>query len=185
MKLTSREFNLGFLTLVMVVLGGTYWWAMPKIVEWKKIAQDQATLNRRRASAERRLGRQDEVNERLDAFRAQLPRYPMGQDVAPEFSSKLNQTANSHNVTLLRRNTEQEKSAGDLYELAISCTWEAGLDSIVRFLYALQSQGAMLDIRQVTIQPGRTVDELKGSFTVDYAFSRSEAGLDSVKVEQR
>ncbi len=76
---------------------------------------------------------------------------------------------------LTRTNSEKEENIGDLYEAAIECNWEGGLEPLVRLLYAIQVQGATVDMRQLTITPGKAKNQLKGSFKVYFAFTRSEA----------
>ena len=56
----------------------------------------------------------------------------------------------------------------------------------MNFLYAQQSQGAVSDVRQLSVQPvaGRDVPagQLKGTFTIDYAYRR-EAGVPETQPE--
>ena len=50
----------------------------------------------------------------------------------------------------------------------------------MNFLYAQQSQGAVSDVRQLSVQPvaGRDVPAgfLKGTFTIDFAYRREAGG---------
>jgi hypothetical protein len=70
-----------------------------------------------------------------------------------------------------------------LFETAITCDWEGDLPALVNFLYAQQSQGAVSDVRQLSVQPvgGRDVPagHLKGNFTIDYAYRRDAGGAES------
>ncbi|OGV47473.1 MAG: hypothetical protein A2X46_14215 [Lentisphaerae bacterium GWF2_57_35] len=184
MKVSNREIYLGWATLVAVLLAGTYWLGEAKLKEWDEFSTARQALNVRLQEAEVWANRQGVVDKSLDAIRQQLPRYPVGQDVTAELLKTLERTAQSHNLTLLRREPDKEKSVGDLYEVAINCSWEGELDALVHFLYALQVQGAMLDIRQLTITPGQGgPGRLKGNFTVDCAYSRESAGANTLKVE--
>jgi Tfp pilus assembly protein PilO len=182
MKLNTREIGLAWVTAITVILGGTYWFAQPKVQEWKDIDKAMQTLQLKKKESEHLLGGRDDVNRRLDEIRGQLPAHPVGKDVTAELLRMLERTAQQNGVSLLRREAERERSAGDIYEVAINCNWEGDLDAVVRFLYALQSQGAILDVRQLTMSPipgGRV--RLKGNCTVDFAYTRSAAGVDSVQ----
>jgi hypothetical protein len=66
--------------------------------------------------------------------------------------------------------------------LPIECReWEASLDALVRFLFELQSEGAMLDIRQLLIKP-RGQGILRGRFTLYCAYARAgDAGAGEVE----
>lgn len=177
MKLSNRELALGWMTVVTVVLGVTYWFGGPKAEEWRNARKAMSGLRDRRQMAESLLTRQDSINSRLAALRQQLPEHPKDKDVTAELLKMLERTAREQNLNLLRREPEKEKSVGDLYEVAINCTWEADLGALVRFLYALQVQGAILDIRQLTMTPAEGGGEkLKGNFTVDCAYSRASDG---------
>ncbi|MFH0954395.1 MAG: type 4a pilus biogenesis protein PilO [Verrucomicrobiota bacterium] len=184
MRFSNRELTLAWLTTVTVVLGGTYWFGQPMTKEWKDSIRARENLAYRRKEAGRLLDEKEAVNQRLQALRQQLPQYPAGQDVTAELLKTLERTAQEEGVVLLRREPEKEKSVGDLYEVAINCTWEGELEGIVQFLYALQVQGAILDIRQLTMSPLQGgVKRLKGNFTVDCAYTRATSGVESVQTQ--
>ena len=87
---------------------------------------------------------------------------------------------------MTRREADAERQAGDLYETAITCYWEGDLGALVNFLYAQQAQGAVSDVRQLSVQPvaGRDVPpgHLKGTFTIDFAYRR-QAGQPETQPE--
>lgn len=176
MKFSTRELVLGWVTGVTVLLGVTYWLGQPKAQEWKNAIKARDGLAMRKKEAEHLIGGREDINRRFDAMREQLPKHPAGKDVTAELLITLERTAQQHGLSLLRREPEQERSVGDLYEVAINCTWEGELEALTRFLYALQVQGAILDIRQLSATPGPGgPGRLKGNFTVDCAYSRESA----------
>ncbi len=182
MKASNREIYLAWATLVTVLLAATYWLGEPKLKEFDRYSEVRAELEVRRLKAQALLEARESVNTSLDQIRQKLTRYPQGQDVTAELLKTLERTSQEHNLTLLDRTPEKEKSVGDLYELSIACRWEGELDALVRFLYALQEQGAILDVRQLTINPGQgRPGRLRGNFTVDYSYSRETAGTGVVK----
>ena len=184
MKISTRETVLGWLTMVVILFGVTCLVGQSRLAEWKEVGKVKAGLKDRRVLAEHLLDQREQVNKDLDEFRNQIPQHPMGKDVTAELLKTLEKTASDNGLTLLRREPDKEKSVGDLYELSITCSWEAELDPLVRFLYALQVQGAILDIRQLTVTPGSGVPgRLKGNFTVDCAYTRPSSGLGSVQVQ--
>ena len=175
MKLTSREITLAWLTMVVVVLGITAFIGTPKFKEWRESRKQIQELVMRKRMAERVLQDKEDIDQRLQSFRDQLPQYPEGRDVTSEMLKNLEKMAQKHGVALLRRDPSKERQVGDLYEVGINCRWEGDLESVVHFLYDLQSQGAILDIRELNISPSNDRhggEKLKGSFTVDYAYTR-------------
>ena len=178
MKISIRETMLGWMTVVVVLFGVTYWLGGPRLDEWKEVAKVRATFKGRMVTANRLLEMKDSVNGELDVFRKQIPQHPVGVDVTAELLKMLEKTASDSGLVLLRREPDKEKTVGDLCEVSINCSWESELEALVRFLYALQVQGAILDIRQLTVTPGQGgPGRLKGNFTVDCAYTRPSSGL--------
>ncbi len=174
MKLNKRESRLAIIALIAVLIGLTYWIGEPRYEAWKQMNEEVDFLLHRQAAAQRLLDQTDDLNERLARLREQLPQHPRDADVTSQLLRNLQQFADEHGLLLLRREPEPERQIGDLYELAITATWEGELSSLVHFLYALQAQGAIVDVRQLTITPVQgTPNRLRGTLTVDYAYSRS------------
>ena len=173
MKLSEREIRLAGATLVVVLIGMTFWIGEPRYQEWKENSRDMELLVRRQVAAQRMLDQAADLDERLAQLRAELPRYAPGMDVTAQLLRNLQQVADAHGLLLLRREPEPERRIGDLYELAITCSWEGELAALVHFLYAWQAQGAIVDIRQLTVTPVRgSPERLRGTLTVDFAYSR-------------
>lgn len=181
MKLNPRETFLAWLTGVVVVLGVTYWLLQPQWQALKDTDRTADALKARKREADALLERRPEIDKRLNDIRSQLPSHPPGKDVTAEFLRILERLAQQNGLVLLRREAEPERHTGDIHEVSINCNWEGTLDALVRFLYALQSQGAMLDVRQLTVSPIPGVGQrLKGTFTVDFAYTRTtEASAES------
>jgi hypothetical protein len=184
MKISTREMGLAWVTAMVLILAGTYWFGQPRAKAWKDAVKERQELGWKLKEIDHLLSDQTNINQRLDALRKQLPSHPQGKDVTAELLMTLERTAQQHGVILLRREPEKEKSVGDLYEVAINCTWESSLDALVHFLYALHIQGAILDVRQLTVTPGQGgPDRLKGNFTVDCAYTRTAAGRETAPRE--
>jgi len=174
MTLNKREAVLAVITLVVVLVGGTYWLVEPRFEEWRSNSEEVDYLMARRAAAQRLIDQRGNLDERLSQLRERLPQYPAEIDViTSQLLRNLQRFADENQLTLLRREPEPERQIGDLYEASISVTWEGDLNALVRFLYALQAQGTIVDIRQLTITPVQGApNRLRGNFTVDYAYSR-------------
>lgn len=173
MKLSAREQRLGIITLVAVLGGLGYVLGEARHDIWRESRQERILLQRRREAAEQLLARGGDLDQRLTQLRETLPSYPRGTDVTAQLLRRLQQVADEHDFLLLRREPEPEREIGDLYELAITCTWEGTLSALVHFLYALQAQGATIDVRNLTVAPVQgTPENLRGTVTVDFAYSR-------------
>ena len=89
--------------------------------------------------------------------------------------------ASESGLSIIRRQAGEERQEGDVYELPIECKeWEGSLESLVKFLYAVHAEGAMLDVRKLFIRPGssaagKAATGLRGSFTLFCAYLRSDS----------
>lgn len=175
MNLSRREMVMAVVTLLIVVVGGTLLLGRPLWTKWKNAAvQRQRLADENRLSA-RLIRQREEVSTKLDTIRSRLPRFKPGQPVTAELLKTVKRLADENQVAITRIEPDQEKQVGDLSEVAIDCQWDATLEGMVKFLYAVQVQGAILDIRQITVAPAQSAaGRLKGNFTVFCAFSRTE-----------
>ena len=161
--------------LVVLLVAMSFFMGSALMDDWKKTVKAREKLGQQNEIAGGLIQKQADWQERLDALRGRLPRFAPGQPVTAELLKTIKKTADEHQISISRMEPDEEKQVGDLSEVAIECNWDGELDSIVRFLYAVQVQGAILDIRQLTISPAQGVaNRLKGSFTVYCAFSREE-----------
>lgn len=186
MKIAARELNLLGLTIAVVVLALTYLALEPRIQEWTDFRTQREDLLARQAAAQQMLDSQGAVESRLTEFRQGLPVFPAGKRVESDLLLGLEKMAGQQGLTLTKRDAAAEVQAGDLYETSITCDWEGELPALVHFLYAQQSQGAVSDVRELSVQPaggqGAPAGRLKGSFTMEYAYRR-EAGATVSKPE--
>ena len=175
MNLSRREITMAVVTLLLVLVGGTWLLGRPLVKRWTDAAvQRQRLADENRLSA-RLIRQRDDVGSRLAAIQSRLPRFKPGQPVTAELLKTLKRLADEFQVAITRVEPDQEKQVGDLSEIAINCQWDSTLEGMVRFLHAVQAQGAVLDIRQITMAPAQSAaGRLKGSFTVFCAFSRTE-----------
>lgn len=176
MKLSRREGVLGAVALVVAVSGATYWWAAPRVETARERVREMEALTMRIEHARRLVAQRGAWLEKWEALRRELPQHPAEKDVTGEILRQLEQTAQQHGLSLLRREPGQESALKDLYEVTIDCTWEGTLEALVHFLYAIQLQGVILDIRNLNVTPAEgAANRLKGTFTVAVAYTRAPA----------
>lgn len=177
MKLSSRELALGGLTCMVILLGLSYWFGKPRVATWRELADNRKALERRIGISERVIEQKDEWEKRLDALRTRLSRHPADKDATADYLRILERVARENNVTLARRRARREERHGDLYELRIDCTWEADLDSLVRFLHGLEREQATMDVDDLTIaHVAGSDDRLRGDFTLICVYTRNDGG---------
>ncbi|MBI3985583.1 MAG: hypothetical protein HY343_01570 [Lentisphaerae bacterium] len=178
MKLSSRELLLGWVSGVVILLGLTYWVVEPRVKTWKELSDKQGALEQQIKLLELSIAQKPDWDSRMEKLRAKLLSYPMHRDVTADYLKILEQVSKDSALSLIQRRPDKEKKQqGNLYDLAIECTWEGDLSAIVNFLYALGQQTATMDIDELTISvvPGGK-GKMKGNFVLKCAYIRQESG---------
>lgn len=171
---TRRDLNMVLAILLVLIVGFSYLVVTPQLEGWREARRIRERLDREQDTARRLIERGPEWAERLEGLRGQLPSFGTDQAVTAELLKTIRSLADQNGLTLTRIEPGDEEVVGQLHEVQVNCSWEGELDAIVRFLYAAQLQGATLDIRQLTITPGREGTRLKGSCRLFYAFTRGD-----------
>jgi len=176
-KITTREMVLGWVTLVVLLGGISFWWGSAGLERWKKTRARIVEGEKRIEWIERSIRRRPELEKRFAELSRQLPQYEAGQDVTAEILKTLERIARRHGFQLLRREPEKEKDLGDLFQVAVNCSWRGSLESLVHFLYDIQTSGAMFDVDQLTVSPAQGgPGELKGTLKLVVAYTRKARG---------
>jgi uncharacterized protein YlxW (UPF0749 family) len=182
-KIAAREWNLLALTLGVVLLALTYLALEPKIKEWTEFQERREDLQARLEMAQQLLDSREAVETRLQEFRQGLTVFAAGKKAESELLLGLEKLTSQHGLVLTRREADAERQAGDLYETSITCYWEGDLPALVNFLYAQQAQGAVSDVRQLSVQPatgqGAAPGRLRGTFTMDHAYRRETCATET------
>ena len=153
MKISPREAILGVMAVAVAAFGITVAAARSRLDAWKDLRKRQGDIlwDIERCRAD--IAERDKWSREFGDLSRQLPAYPADKKMVVHWLSLMDSLASKRGVKILRRDAGAEKKLGDVYELPIDCAWEGSLDGVVHFLLDLQSEGAMLDIRQLTIKP--------------------------------
>ncbi len=177
MRITSREMTLGLVTLTVGLFGGTFLLARPRLVEWQRLGREQARLEREIRRDRELVEKRAEWASRFDALSEAMPQYGVNQKTDILWLSTIDAVARKHGLEIRRIEAGEERQQGDVYELPIECNeWEGTLDSLVHFLFDLQSRGAMLDVRFLLIKP-RAGKVLRGRFSLSCAYTRGQGSV--------
>ncbi len=122
------------------------------------------------------IAQKDLWNTEYEKRASLMPVFGLNDDVRTHWNRTLNDLAATNQLKLIQLDIGRERIAGDVYELPIECkNWEGELESLVSFLHAIHAQGAMLDIRKLTIRPGSNKSALlRGTFTLYCAYMRTD-----------
>jgi len=174
MKITSREMTLGLITLTVGLFGGTLLLARPRLVEWRRLQDTQKRLDDEIERDSALVEMRQHWEGRLADLSDEMERYATDKKTDILWLSTIDSVARKHGLEIRRIEAGEERQQGDVYELPIECSeWEGSLDSLVHFLFDLQSRGAMLDVRFLHIKP-KAGKVLRGRFSLSCAYTRGD-----------
>jgi len=168
---------------MLVVVGILLLYAMTIGVSFKRRMAEIADLRETRARAERELAdkralvaRRDDWQRNYDAISGRMPVFGTTQRVQTHWMSLLNRLATESEVTLLKTQVGDEKEVGGVFETTIDCECEGSLEAFVPFLHAIYSEGAMLDVRKVSMRPqsGKGAGGLRATLSLCCAYMRAD-----------
>jgi Tfp pilus assembly protein PilO len=175
MKISPRELTMSFVTVTLVIFAISYFFLQPKIDTWKKLVEEEVNLKQSIGSYNQMIAQKDYVTARLKKVSSLLPAYAENKEMDVYWMSVMDSIASKNNLDITRRQAGKETKTGSIYELPIECRqWAGDLDSLVNFLFDLQSEGGMMDIRQLSIKP-KPKSNLNGRFLLYCAYTRKKA----------
>ena len=177
MRISSREAVLAWATGLVALGGLTYMFCEPRVREIGAVRDEAAKIAEKIQLDERLTAQSQSWKDKLGEISRKLPSFPLDRDVTADMLITLEKTAKEQGISLPRREADQEKKQGEVYELAISCKWEGNLEALVRFLFQLQQQGATMDMGQLSVTPEKAL--LKGGFTLDCVYRKAPQGAGS------
>lgn len=115
--------------------------------------------------------------ERYEKKKPQMPTFKTDIQVDTYWLNIMDLAAERHGVKIRNRHSGTETKLSDVYEFPIEVKdWESELEPFINFMYAIQAEGAMLDIRTLTITPvANKPGLLKGSFVLYCAYMRDDS----------
>lgn len=173
MKVTRRESNMVLLAIAVVLGASTYLFGEARWKEWKELSAAQETLEKEIELDQRLLEQRETWSSELAQLMGLLRSFAPGQQVAPQLMEQVNELARSNQLTLPSQSPEAERDLGQVYEVAVRCQFEGGLEALVRFLFSLQTAGSHFNVRNISVAPTGKGDELRGNVTVDCAYTRA------------
>ena len=170
-----REKNMLMITVVVVLYAFAALSFKKQLANWKTSQKVYATAQKKLQEENALIAARDEWTAKYEQMRDLMPVFPYDKDVDTHWLNIMDSAATRYGFTIARRQTNKEAEVGDVYELPIDCKdWEGTLESLLQFLYELNKEGAMLDVRQLFIKPSTKPGYLRGTFTLYCAYMRGK-----------
>ncbi len=177
---SARERTLLIIT-VLIALYGVLGFSLRKQLDSLKIKRTAYTNAKSQLALERQtIADRPLIQARYDDLKALMPVFSMTKAVDTHWLSIMDNIATKEKLNIAKRQTGKENRVGEVYESAIECReWDGRLDALTRFLYDLESEGVMFDLRHLFIRPHpQNPGFLRGSFTLYCAYMRSPNAVD-------
>ncbi len=181
MSMLKSEKILSAITLFVVAFGllGTQIRSRLEVITKKTGKVDE--LSARIQTQRELIASARDWKDRYDKVKDQMPVFEKGKQVDTYWLNIMDIAAEKYGVKIRNRSAKEETIISDVYEFPIEVRdWEATLESFLKFMHAMQSEGAMLDIRDLKVSPvPNRQGILKGSFVLYCAYMRGNATTDS------
>ncbi len=175
MTITRRETVLGLALLLTALYVGLFVLGKKQFEEWRKLRVEKEDLWFSIRRSEALFNERERWETEMADLQALMPQFPADMRMDVHWMREMESKAARHELKILRHEAGSELREGPIYELPVFCRrWEGTLDSLVHFLFDLQSEGAMLDIRYLYIKPKDKVIH-DGRFDLYCAYRREEA----------
>jgi Tfp pilus assembly protein PilO len=170
--MAPREAVLGLITMAIALFAISYMAARPKLAKLKDVRQEQARIQEQIRQDNEKIADKKKWSKQYAELSKMMPTLPANKKTDAHWLEIMDNIATRNGVKIFKRQAGEEKKLGNVYELPLECKeWEGTLDSMLHFLFDMQSEGAMLDIRQLMVKPqGKGV--LRGRFTLYCAYMR-------------
>ncbi len=162
------------LAVVALYAGAVVFWFLSAEGSWKKAARRYEQAKATREKEERLIAEKDRWDAAYEAEKANMPSFASGKATDTTWLQKTGEIAAKSLVQISQRGAKKESlEVDDVTVLPIDMTWEASLEALVKFLYALEnSDEGLFDVASLSARPGQKKGYLKGSFTINCAYMR-------------
>ena len=136
--------------LLFVVVTFIVW--RPMIRSWISTSTQQSLKTSELDRVHSTLARQQAL-ERENQELIKSMNNPSGPSPVPDVLQKVELLARNNGVTIKSRTPQPPHDKGGFTEVAVECSMEASIDTLVKFLYDIKTAQDLLDIAELKISP--------------------------------
>lgn len=154
MTINRREMVLMAVTGLAALFGFSSMAVRPGLEEWRQLRIERDRIEA--SIAENRELVADEAlwSDRLEGVRHRMPTVAPDARMDVHWLGFVERLAARHGLRILRLQAGRERVSGDIYELPIEINDSEGtLEAFVHFLFELEGEGAMIDVRYLRLRP--------------------------------
>jgi Tfp pilus assembly protein PilO len=153
MKITNRERGMLVITITAIVLGLNYLLIIPMIRSWRESGVKLKSQQHVLVGMQQTIQHKDEWRKEYDELKKGLGQQTVQFKYTSDVVKKIQEVATSSGVQInaTRQMTEEDK--GVYRVLPVQCTIESSTESLVKFLFALQTGAGFMSVEQLTLSP--------------------------------
>jgi len=151
MALNRRERTLLIVTASVLVVGANYFLLLPLKRTWSATGRDLATARRELDAVHATLERAPQWTVEYGQLRASLGERSEKFTTSADVLRRIEEVSKTAGVVISSRRPLRDEDRGVYRELPVSCTIEATTESLVRFLYALQTGSGFMNVEQLQV----------------------------------
>ena len=175
LSLRDRAIMLSVVVLALYGLAAVLWF-MKFERDWTKSAKAYESAVKTYRKEAGLIAKRDDLQRQYEEEEEKIPEREENELANVLWQRRLSAIADDSNLTVNRQNYGKEEQEGVLNKLEIDIEWTASLQSLVKFLHALETADhAMFDVRSIGISnSGKNTGYLKGKMTICCAYLREE-----------
>ncbi len=155
MALNKRERGLLIVTISAIVLGGNYLLITRLAKPWQNVRLQTTNASQQLQEMQATLQHAPEWQQEFDKLRHDLGEKSGKFQQTSDVLKKLQEVGTSAGILPKEWRPMIAEDKGVYRELPVSCRFESTIDSLVKFLYGLQTSSGFMNVQelQVTAQP--------------------------------
>jgi Tfp pilus assembly protein PilO len=153
MKITQRERRLFAITITVVVIVISYLLIVPLLRGWRDVRAKLVTQQRELTVVQATIQREGQWRKEYDELKQKLGQHTESVQQISDVLKTIEEVATKSGVQVTSRRPLLEEDKGVYRVLPVQCSVEATTESLVRFLFALQTGAGFVSVEQLQVSP--------------------------------
>jgi Tfp pilus assembly protein PilO len=153
MKITKRERGLLGITVTVIAVGINYLLVIPMVRSWRETGDKFAAQQRELGVIQATIQHEEQWRKEYDQLKRSLGEHTESFQETSDVLKKIEEVATGSGVQITSRRTLLEEDKGVYRVLPVQCAVEATTDSLVKFLFALQTGAGFMSVEQLQVSP--------------------------------
>ncbi len=153
MTLNQREQILISVIAGIVVIGGTWGVGAVLAQRWRETRSQLSARRREVSSMQTAIGQKSQWQGEVERLRQGLGQQQQALNQMSDLLKRIDEVGVASGLVISSRRPQPVAERGAYRELPLQCAFEATTESLVRFLYALQTGASVISVDQLQVAP--------------------------------